>query len=479
MKKKKHSALAWTIRILTGYEIAICSMILLLLVVFFSTLEQAEVGLYTVSQRYYDMSVVFVQPQLKGKLLPIILPGAYWICAVFTVNLIAGGIFRLVKTCWQGNPDKATVRKRLIKKSGVFISHMSMVMLMIAGAVDYHLSSMTMLAVKEGESNRVGSEANDIVVEVSRLKKGEKQEIFVIENKEIDDLIYQPKESHFTAQPASRSFSFANLPFEVKIERWYKNAVIKRADSGKKSNDGEIVDGLFIRPLKILTETEIERLQTYNQQQTNPRERVQDSNTAACYLTIVPKDGTAAQKIITYIGYQHPVSVNFNGTHYGFELTSHKRELPFNIALNEIEVQKYQGTMSARSYRSMVHYAGNDGVKRDAIIQMNEPLRQDGYTFYQARWIRAEDEEGRAAAFEKSKKEGSPVQLTDEQKRTSVFQVVSNPADKWPEYCIYVCAFALFGHFGVSLINFMLASFKRKEQVKKNKKTKNNEHKTA
>lgn len=67
--------------------------------------------------------------------------------------------------------------------------------------------------------------------------------------------------------------------------------------------------------------------------------------------------------------------------------------LNFNIALKKFDVGRYQGTMRASSYESVVSVPGlGDEIK----ISMNEPLKHDGYTFYQASF--QEDEAGRPVA---------------------------------------------------------------------------------
>lgn len=59
---------------------------------------------------------------------------------------------------------------------------------------------------------------------------------------------------------------------------------------------------------------------------------------------------------------------------------SQKRvELPNPIRLIDFKVGRYQGTQRAASYESLVSVKG-----KDHVISMNEPLKDDGLTFYQA-----------------------------------------------------------------------------------------------
>lgn len=62
----------------------------------------------------------------------------------------------------------------------------------------------------------------------------------------------------------------------------------------------------------------------------------------------------------------------------------------FNMTLKKFEVGRYQGTMRAASYESLVTVP----ALGDVLISMNEPLKYGGFTFYQASF--QEDETGRA-----------------------------------------------------------------------------------
>lgn len=59
---------------------------------------------------------------------------------------------------------------------------------------------------------------------------------------------------------------------------------------------------------------------------------------------------------------------------------NHRHDLGFELKLKKFEVGRYQGTMRAASYQSRVETP--DGVEH--LISMNEPLKYNGLTFYQA-----------------------------------------------------------------------------------------------
>lgn len=66
-----------------------------------------------------------------------------------------------------------------------------------------------------------------------------------------------------------------------------------------------------------------------------------------------------------------------------YVLTYGNRQLPlsFEMELKNFDVGRYQGTMRAASYQSLVYLSDED---REVVISMNEPLQHKGFTFYQA-----------------------------------------------------------------------------------------------
>jgi hypothetical protein len=68
-------------------------------------------------------------------------------------------------------------------------------------------------------------------------------------------------------------------------------------------------------------------------------------------------------------------------------------DLKFDLFLKKFEVGRYQGTMRAASYQSLV--TTPDG--KDTLISMNEPLKYSGLTFYQASFQEGPDNQPTAS----------------------------------------------------------------------------------
>jgi cytochrome c biogenesis protein ResB len=83
-----------------------------------------------------------------------------------------------------------------------------------------------------------------------------------------------------------------------------------------------------------------------------------------------------------------------------------------------------------------------NGGESKVTIEMNAPMRYEGLTFFQASY-------------------GPPGAGPGDQ-MYSVFEIVRNPADKWPEWSLYLVAFGLLVHF-IQKLSRHLGGGKRKE----------------
>ena len=79
-------------------------------------------------------------------------------------------------------------------------------------------------------------------------------------------------------------------------------------------------------------------------------------------------------------------TINVNNVEYMLILRRSRTYLPFQIELLDFKKVLHPGTNIAKSYSSEINLIDKN-VLRKVLIQMNEPLRYKGYTFYQASFI--------------------------------------------------------------------------------------------
>ena len=78
--------------------------------------------------------------------------------------------------------------------------------------------------------------------------------------------------------------------------------------------------------------------------------------------------------------------VKLFGDNSAFLLSYQNRRIPlgFDLHLNNFEVSRYKGTMKAMEYSSQVEAVNSDNKRTATLISMNEPMKYNGYTIYQA-----------------------------------------------------------------------------------------------
>lgn len=388
--------------VLSGFGLATITMLLLGVLTWFATLEQIDNGLYPTLTKYFDWKSVFILPELNGKIVPLPLPGGYWVCAVLLLNLILGGVIRIRKG-WG--------------HAGNLISHFGIIFMLIGGGVSHHFSERGNMAIGEGESNNAAEDYFEYVVEVAEVKDGKTGPLQVIRGKYLTDL----------EGAKLRTFRFPELPFDLEITYYLPNTVPVSANERAPDRGQRIADGYFLmeKPRRI------------------PAEPV-EQYTAGCYARLLMKDGTKSDPFILAGASFHPFSYRVGDRIFKIDMRKRLWPMPFTLKLDEFTAAFHPGTIRPSKFVSKVTRSEN-GSDAKVTIQMNEPMRYEGLTFFQASY-------------------GPPGAMPG-QKMYSVFEVVKNPADKWPEYSLWIVAFGMAVTFLTKLISFIAAGSRKKRHV--------------
>ena len=92
-RNTKKSFIVRVYNFFSGYLLAVILLSLLLLLTYFGTMAQVEMGLYEASEKYFESMFLY---QKIGP-VTIILPGVYLVSALLFVNLFLGGLVRARK----------------------------------------------------------------------------------------------------------------------------------------------------------------------------------------------------------------------------------------------------------------------------------------------------------------------------------------------------------------------------------------------
>lgn len=373
-------------RFCASYGFAVVILFFLLLLTLFGTLEQVNVGLFEAQKKYFES--LFLVHYLFD-VIPIPLPGVYLLLVLLFVNLVCGGIIRARKE-W--------------KHPGMLIAHSGIIYLLVAGFVTYHYSINGHMTLYENE--RAATFESYYDWEIAIAKAGGNQE-WIIEDSRFKHL----------GEGQAADFNAKDLPFTLTVADFMRNSTPTPAGPAVEKR----VDGFTL----------LER----------PLDREAERNIAGAYATVTAPDGSKQEGILFGLA-QAPWTVKVDGVDYAIDLRHRRYPVPFTIALNKFTRELHPGTAMAASFSSDVTQIERGGSERKVHIRMNEPLRDRGFTFFQASW--------------------GPQNAGPNDRLFSTLAVVNNPADQWPLYACCVISLGLLIHFGQKILTYIKRENRRR-----------------
>ena len=301
----------------------------LIVLVFFGTIAQKDIGLYASQMKYFS-SYYFT---ILG-FIP--LPGGRLTVMIMTINLFSS-LFK--KSLWK------------LKKIGIIIVHIGGLLLLLGGGVTAYFSSEGNMVISEGDSS---DHVNDYHT----------MELAFVNTSLEDSLEYTVFDSPILS--VGNSIKYDNLGIEINIIDMIKNVRIENRISPSDS----IYKGLLKDFVLLPKQPEKEATQ----------------NRPGIILKIGGTGQITDGIYGIFLGQRTPDRFTLNDQDFFTEFRRKRTYLPFAIQLTDFEKIMHPGTDIAKSYSSEVNLIENDNSRR-ILIKMNEPLRHRGYTFYQASFI--------------------------------------------------------------------------------------------
>lgn len=386
-------AIKLSIDFLASYGFACVIFLFMLLLTFLGTLEQTTHGLYEVQKKYFES--LFVVHWAFDR-IPIPLPGVYLLLVLFCINLVLGGIIRMRK-------GKNTF--------GNLIVHLGMVLLILGGGIKYWFAVDGHMTLAENERSSTFESYYLWEITVTPVGDEEDTTSYVIDHE--DFALLDPD--------GSVTFQHPELPFDLTIDGFRRNAQPMMAGP-VVAGQFRTVDGFFLQEHLLEKEAEFNR--------------------AGAYATVTNRDSGESQEAILWGVQLYPATFEVNGTTWAVDMHHKRYPLPFTIALDKFTHEMHPRTQMAKTFMSDVTKTEN-GVEQAIKITMNEPLRHEGYTFYQASWQPADPARG------------IPVRST--------LAVVNDPADRIPLYSCIVITVGLVLHFCLKLARHLRRESRRLE----------------
>lgn len=386
-------AVKLTIDFLASYGFACVIFLFMLLLTFLGTLEQTTQGLFEVQKKYFESLFVI---HWAFDLVPVPLPGVYLLLVLFCINLVLGGIIRMRK-------GKNTF--------GNLIIHLGMVLLILGGGIKYWFAVDGHMTLAENQSSNEFESYYLWEITVTPVSGESGATTYVIDHEDFAHL--DPKESV--------TFRHPDLPFNLTIDGFQRNTVPMMAGP-VVADQYRTVDGFFL--------------------QDTPLEKEAEFNRAGAYATVIDPESGESQEAILWGVQLYPATFDVDGTTWAVDMHRKRYPLPFTITLDKFTHELHPRTQMARTFMSDVTKT-ESGVEQAIKITMNEPLRHEGYTFYQASWQPADPARG------------TPVKST--------LAVVKDPADRIPLYSCIVITLGLVLHFCLKLSRHLRRESRRLE----------------
>ena len=287
----------------------------------------------------------------------------------------------------------------------MLVAHFSIVFLILAGFVSFHWKNEGNIALYEGDTSGEFQSYHDWVVEIREAAPGVTSALVV------DQSLFN------TLAPGTiRTFQHATLPFSLELGSFLKNAKPARGERENLS-----AEGFFLQKLSLNPENE--------------------RNLPGLVATVKDPSGKFLGSGLLWGGASYPWTVEADGRSFVIKLKHRSWKIPFSLTLDKFTRELHPGTKKAKVFLSDVTKTKN-GHQEQIAITMNEPLRQDGFTFFQASW------------GPQDARPGDPLY--------SVFAVVDNPSDMWPLYSCIMVGVGLLIHFFQKLIGHLARSARRR-----------------
>jgi hypothetical protein len=369
------------VKILSSLRLTVVLLGLGLILVFWGTIAQVQLGLYRAQSEFFRHFIVYWEPAWSSLRVPIF-PGGYLIGGLLLINLFAAHLRYY-------QPGK--------KKYGIVLIHFGVVLLLVGQLLTDLLAKESLMHLRNGETRNYSESSSHYELAVIDKSDPQSDKVFVI--------------------PASRLLdggvlTVPNLPISVRVQTFFNNAALSEKEVpgySQVQTTAGFGAGVWWRGLPHETETDKRDL-------------------PSGIVELLTPQGSLGTFLVSAI-LTRPQEFASNGHTYQMELRAERFYKPFQLHLVEFKHDIYPGTDIPKNFSSRVRLQRADtGEDREVLIFMNNPLRYDGETFYQASF--------------------------DPDDKGTVLQVVRNPGWLTPYFACVLVGAGLLVQFLTHLVDF-------------------------
>ena len=324
-------------------KIFVFAIIWMMMLVVLGTLAQKDMGLYAAQNRYFSAWITWFW------FIPM--PGGRLTLIIILINL---SFFFFKKSIWK------------IKKLGIVILHLGGILLLVGGGLTAMFSSEGNMVIEESAQSNHVEDYHFMELAIINTSASSFDEFTIFD---------QP------LLKRNQVLAHANLNFEIEIINYLENC-----EPTKRNSHAGIQHKGMLKKI-MLNELKPEKEDNWNR---------------PGMIYKISNSGTNADGMYgIFLGQPISQTVSVNNKDYTIILRRKRTYLPFSIELLDFKKILHPGTDIPKSYSSDINLIEN-GAVRKILIQMNEPLRHKGYTFFQSSFIEGPNSETTVLAVVKN-----------------------------------------------------------------------------
>lgn len=336
--------IATILRSFTSLRLTVLLIVLSILLVLVATLDQVNLGLLAVQEKYFRTFIVFGRLPNTEIAVPMF-PGGYLIGGLLLINLIAAHIYRF-RLAW--------------KNAGLLLTHAGLIVLLVGELLSGLCQRESLLQLREGEMRRYTEDFNRnelVFVDTSGARA--------------DRVISIPE----TLLAEGGTLRDPALPFDARVAAYLTNAELQTRGASPhgaaSAATAGIGTGMTVRPAA--------------------RALKADERNAPAALLELSGAGASFGTWLVSTAIEEPQPFTFEGRTWRVALRAKRYYVPFSVTLLKITHETYPGSDIPKNFASRVRVRSDDGRDdREVTIFMNNPLRYRGLTFYQHQMNKAE-----------------------------------------------------------------------------------------
>jgi hypothetical protein len=317
---------------LVSLRLTVALLALAMVLIFSATLEQVDLGVWAVQQKYFRSFMVYAQ---FGRMAVPMLPGGYTLGGLLLINLVAAHVRRF-SFAW--------------RKAGILATHVGLILLLAGELLSGIWQREYRLRLPVGATRTYAESFRDNELAVIDVTDAMFDEVVTIPEKMLE---------------AKTRVQHPKLPFQIVPIAYYPNSALEmRSDDARPS---------------LATTGLGERITAAPQPVTY---KSGERNDPSAFVELIGSDGSLGRFLVSTL-LNAPQRFTSGGRTWSISLRATRRYLPFAVTLENLSHDNYPGTTIPKNLASRIRLDSSNAGGREVVVSMNHPLRDAGLTIYQ------------------------------------------------------------------------------------------------